>query len=961
MNTPAILSADGNRVAAPLRKNGNGLAAVGIWAKIDSDWELEQIIDLPDVEGGLWQNYYVTGLCLKGDSLLVGSYMGGGVRLYQPTGLAWTLVDTFDFPSGGGADGQAGGWIDAGAWMEMFRIAIASIYWDDNESLYHSIVTVWDWINDGGGLHHWESCRAVDYTDPQRVARFKVSFNGPFILAVGDPTWNDDRGAVRIYTADMALAPDTVWTQVQEIIPGPPPCADSGVRFGTSISFDNDYLAVGCRANAYVEPDSGCLFIFLWNGQNCDLVATFDDPQAGPDPQANPHLADQFATGVQVCLRQPYWGYPYCVAADPNRAPGREGSVETNNGAIFIAKVNPETGKWEPAQLLTDTGGWSYSSVALNRNGEVFFYDNGQQNLLVYGLLDVEPPGPWPGPWECCSAFGQGQYGPCTPYGNCLTGADTEPPYLQNLDPPSGATGVNIHTDVSMEIVDDGSGVNPDTVVITIGGILAWSADAAQPGFQGQKSIVPKGFRYVLTPAAPFGLGQTVEVHVVATDMADPTLDTTYSFETAGFAPPFLRNRNPFPFQTGVGLSPTISADILDDEGVVASTIDAYVDGALAYDGAAAAFVAPFSGSLVPTTVDGYSGYHIALSRSTLFQPSTTAVIRMVARDADAMVMDETWRFRIGTILLRLDQGPYEITLDAEFSSPMLLSTLLDASQYRFSGGVYTRYVEPLPPGSTTPTGARLWVERFQGENPFTLTVSPLVRDSYGDILASEGRTAQITPFQSSAFFSNTDGLVRSWHESRLVMKDSLRAYLTDIRGLDVFDVAQGLSSPLRWAQVLDAYGVGAACLSSMGDYVFHDTVPPFLAGRVPAPGAIGVPQGTDIRLSVADETTATEITTLVIYVNGFLAFSGVSGWGLFPGDPPAWWGGHISVGRQILNVYLRPPAGAIVVGLNTVAVLATDLAGNLLDTSYTFTVGAGPVVLGGFGTEDFGIDPFGT
>jgi hypothetical protein len=290
----------------------------------------------------------------------------------------------------------------------------------------------------------------------------------------------------------------------------------------------------------------------------------------------------------------------------------------------------------------------------------------------------------------------------------------------------------------------------------------------------------------------------------------------------------------------------------------------------------------------------------------------------------------------------------------------MLFSSLLDASLYQFSGGVYARNVEPLPLGDSSPTGVRLWVEHFQGENSFTLTVSPLVRDAYGDVLAPEGRTAQVTPFQSLAFLSNTTGLVRSWRESRLVLKDSQRVYLVGARGLDAFDITNSIGRSVRWSQVLDSYGAVAACLSGT-DFTFSDIVPPFLGGRSPASGATGVSKNTHIYLSVADETTSVEVTQLTIYLRNAgiptgekRVFSGANGW-----ESPEVCGGLISVQRQTLNIHLIPKQ-LFGDGFVTVLVTAVDLAGNLLSTSYTFTVGGGPVVEGGFGDEAFGTDPFG-
>jgi len=312
--------------------------------------------------------------------------------------------------------------------------------------------------------------------------------------------------------------------------------------------------------------------------------------------------------------------------------------------------------------------------------------------------------------------------------------------------------------------------------------------------------------------------------------------------------------------------------------------------------------------------------------------------------------------------LMRLELGPYEITLDAWFSAPMLLSTLLDASCYTLSNGAYVRYVESLPIGSSAPTGVRLWVEGFSGIEPFILTISsPPVMDFTGSPLASEGLTASILPFQSLAFFSNTNALVRSWHDSKLILKDSQRAYLAGVRGLDTFYIAPSLGRSSRWSQVLDAYGIVAVCLSGTADYVFSDTEPPFLAGRSPAPGATGVSQNARIYLMVADESTSVEIVQLAIYLRNTnmpegekRVFSGIGGW-----EVPDVCGGLIFVNRQVLVIQLFPKR-SFADGPVTVSVIASDIAGNVLDTSYTFTVGGGIVVEGGFGEAFFGIDAFG-
>lgn len=123
---------------------------------------------------------------------------------------------------------------------------------------------------------------------------------------------------------------------------------------------------------------------------------------------------------------------------------------------------------------------------------------------------------------------------------------DTEPPYLQNLDPDRNETGVAATTSVAIEVVDDGSGVDASSVVIAVDAAIAWTGDAQQPGFSVTKTTVTGGFRYVVTPATAFVEGATVTVEVEADDFGAPVnhLTDLYTF-TIFSGPPYLSNRNP--------------------------------------------------------------------------------------------------------------------------------------------------------------------------------------------------------------------------------------------------------------------------------------------------------------------------------------------------------------------------------------------------------------------------------
>jgi hypothetical protein len=526
---------------------------------------------------------------------------------------------------------------------------------------------------------------------------------------------------------------------------------------------------------------------------------------------------------------------------------------------------------------------------------------------------------------------------------------DTMGPVVTDRDPAPGEVGVGIDSSIYFRIADASIGLDVSATTIQLDGSTIWSADGPVVGWSGLRTYLGDGVHaYLLQKDIDLLNLHNYVLDLHAADLNGNILDVSWGFRTADATVPEISNRYPMPGATGVPSDTAVSFDATDAEGNLNPfptiiSIDAQV--VWEYGMAAPGFVV--------TVIPILDGYHYLVAPTSPFAIGDIVVVGVHLEDSYGNQSDGYWQFRTANALIELLQGPYEITLDAFFSGPMLPSSLTDASLYALTGGAYVRNAEPLPIGDPSPTAVRLWVEGFQGEGPFTLTVSSLVRDSSGDALAPSGRTAQISPFQSLAYLSNTSGRVRSWHASALVMKDSLRVYLTGARGMDVFDVSGGLGRPLRWAQILDGYGFGAACVSGTADYAFGDTDPPFLANRSPAPGQTGVPLGTDIAFSVADQTTSVEVTAVAVYVNSRLAFDGLSGWS-------GGFGGRISVRPQVLDIQLYPPVGAIVVGTNTVSVVAMDFVGNLLDTSYTFTVGALPPVSSGFGTGDFGIAPFG-
>lgn len=410
---------------------------------------------------------------------------------------------------------------------------------------------------------------------------------------------------------------------------------------------------------------------------------------------------------------------------------------------------------------------------------------------------------------------------------------------------------------------------------------------------------------------------------------------------------PFLANK--YPDSYGVSPNVSVSVNLLPLSGYInTNTIDAYVDGSLAFSGPST-FIVPYNGpssSLAPISIDSYDGYHLVLDRATDFDIGTYHTVRITCQDSYGTSLDQSWPFSIHNMVESLDQGPYEITFDVTFSVPMNEdSDLTGPANYVFNDGAYTRKIDIL-----SPTMVRLWTELVYGENTYTVTVSN-VTDSYGATIPSGYNTASVSPFISDASLANTNGMVRTWRESQLVHADLYRAYLAGNKGIDVF---RKINTAVydRWAQVFDEYGISSMFVANFpGALSITDTSAPYLINVVPAQGEYA-PVDTTIQFTIVDDTSAIEITDLIIYVNGNIIFMGNYG---------GWqnnYDGTIDVGYQTLDVVLYPPSDFVFGSLIVVRVIASDLLGNRMDTEYSFSISS--VLTAGFGLSEFGLSSFG-
>jgi hypothetical protein len=106
-------------------------------------------------------------------------------------------------------------------------------------------------------------------------------------------------------------------------------------------------------------------------------------------------------------------------------------------------------------------------------------------------------------------------------------------PYLENLNPYDGEVNVSSSTSVYLEIVDDLYGIDASSVVLTVGGVTAWTGDAQQPGFTVNKTVISANrYSYDITPDAGFSYDSVITIGVYAENTVSYQLNTTYSFET---------------------------------------------------------------------------------------------------------------------------------------------------------------------------------------------------------------------------------------------------------------------------------------------------------------------------------------------------------------------------------------------------------------------------------------------
>ena len=533
--------------------------------------------------------------------------------------------------------------------------------------------------------------------------------------------------------------------------------------------------------------------------------------------------------------------------------------------------------------------------------------------------------------------------------------ADYILPWIDNEYP----TGSGIGRDklISFDILDDYSGLNTSLIDAYVNGNIAFSGpNTFYSPYNGVSSSISEtnvdgydGYHIVLDNINNFDSGGSYLVRVVAYDNYGNSIDESFSFSVEDYISPWIDAYSPT--GTGIDLDTNIIINVLDDySGVNVDTINTYVNGNLAFSGPNT-FYSPYNdvnSAISTTNIDGYDGYNIVIDRSSFYEKGIEYTIRTTANDYYGNAMDESFSFTgtdFYTDLVDVSIGPYEITIDLTFDTDMLDDiNLRNPANYHFDGyWTYARKVEVL-----SSTQIRLWVELLYNYDDFVVRVDPAVKNSIGESLVNDSYGFSI--FKSDATFTNYNGLVRTWHDSGIISSDTQRVYLAGTKGIDVYR-KYGETEFFRWAQIFDGYGIDAMHVANYpSDLEITDEVSPVLQDQTPPPSSYAAPN-TRISFKVVDSITTVEITSLLVYINGEIAFKG--GYGGWDNG----WSGRIEIEHHQLSVEMWYETNFNSGDVVTVRVIAQDLMGNELDSSYSFNI---ITSFDGFGGSPFGTSPFG-
>ncbi len=530
-------------------------------------------------------------------------------------------------------------------------------------------------------------------------------------------------------------------------------------------------------------------------------------------------------------------------------------------------------------------------------------------------------------------------------YSFTITMIDDVLPYTSGHGPAKGATGVAVDSSIVVHVLDDGSGVDVDTISMTVNGV------SVTPTITGS----PADYTLTYDPTADFAYLQMVDVTVDASDLDGNTMSTdSYSFTTQELPPslpPYTLGHDPVKGATGVAVDSSIVVHVLDDgSGVDVDTISMTVEGA----------------SVTPTITGSPADYTLTYDPTADFALRQVVDVIIEASDLDGNTMStDSYSFTItmidGVAPYTSGHGPARGATGVSVDSSIVVHVLDDGS------GVDVDTI------SLTVEGASVTPIITGSPADYTLTYDPTadfallqVVNVTVDASDLDGNTMSTDFYFFTTFYSFTitviDGVspYTSGHDPAKGAKRVIGVpadsnivvhVLDDGPGVDIATISMTVErvsvtptitgSPADYTltydppadfallQVVDV-AVDAADFDGNAMptdfYSFTitviDGVPPYTSGHGPAEEATGVPADSSIIVHVLDDASGVDFATISMTVEG------ASVTPIITGSPADF---TLTYDRLADFAHLQ---------VVDVTVDASDLDGNTMSTdSYSFTI----------------------
>jgi hypothetical protein len=234
-----------------------------------------------------------------------------------------------------------------------------------------------------------------------------------------------------------------------------------------------------------------------------------------------------------------------------------------------------------------------------------------------------------------------GGYG--TQYGIASYGYEDigAPPVLRNLDPQANETGVFRDENIILEVYDDITGVDEDSIIIRVDGVTAWQNDTQQVGFSVAKTIISNGFRYEINPDDLLANYAWINIEVYAESFGSEVLDEIYQFQTRDEIGPSLSNFDPGRSERYVESDRPIIFDLTDNQGVNADSVVIYVDSVVAWEDD------DQKNNFTVTKTSITNGFNFKIVPSSNFAYEATIPVRVTAEDLIGTASDFTYSFYV--------------------------------------------------------------------------------------------------------------------------------------------------------------------------------------------------------------------------------------------------------------------------------------------------------------------------